>query len=146
MLDWNRIHELRSEVGDDEFDTILELFLDEVETVLIRLNRRGAARLGKDLHFLKGCAWNLGFRSFGALCDEGEKLVNCGRSTALDIEAVIECYANSKRLLIRTLAEEVPPPGALRTLRAAGERAGAPLPRAAAVRARSETRPAQGRG
>lgn len=124
MLDWNRIHELRSEVGDDEFNTILELFLDEVETVLIRLNRRGASRLGKDLHFLKGCAWNLGFRSFGMLCDEGEKLVNCGGSANFDIEAVIECYSSSKRLLIRTLAEEVPHPSALRTLRAGRTRAG----------------------
>lgn len=124
MLDWNRINELRSEVGDDEFNTILELFLDEVETVLMRLNRRGAARLGKDLHFLKGCAWNLGFRGFGTLCDEGEKRIGCGGSAGVDLEALIECYANSKHLLIRTLAEEVPHPSALRTLRAAGGRMG----------------------
>lgn len=34
MLDWNRINELRGEVGDDEFQLILELFLDEVEGVI----------------------------------------------------------------------------------------------------------------
>jgi hypothetical protein len=114
MLDWNRIHELRSEVGDDEFKLILELFLDEVETVLMRLKRRPVARLAADLHFLKGCAWNLGFRSFGMLCDEGEKLVAGRRSATFDLEAVIESYSLSKHQLSRTLAQEQAQPKALR--------------------------------
>ena len=52
MLDWNRINELRGEVGDDEFQLILELFLDEVEGVIMRLSRRDVLQLETDLHFL----------------------------------------------------------------------------------------------
>lgn len=114
MLDWNRIRELRSEVGEDEFKLILELFLDEVEAVLMRLNRRAPSRLASELHFLKGCAWNLGFRAFGLLCDEGEKLIACGRVSAFDAEAVIESYSTSKHMLIRALEDEARQPTALR--------------------------------
>ncbi|RKS52684.1 Hpt domain-containing protein [Paracoccus pantotrophus] len=79
MLDWNRINELRGEVGDDEFQLILELFLDEVEGVIMRLSRRDVLQLETDLHFLKGCAWNLGFVDFGNLCDAGERKAAGGR-------------------------------------------------------------------
>ena len=40
MLDWDRINELRGEVGDAEFQLILEMFLDEVEGVMMRLDRK----------------------------------------------------------------------------------------------------------
>lgn len=106
MLDWNRIRELRSEVGEDEFKLILELFLDEVEGVIMRLSKRQPARLASDLHFLRGCAWNLGFRGFGILCDEGERLATDGRAAAFDLEALMNCYSASKREMIRELAQE----------------------------------------
>lgn len=106
MLDWNRIHELRNEVGDDEFKLILELFLDEVEGALMHLSKRNAGKLADDLHFLKGCAWNLGFRDFGKLCDEGERLVAVNTPAAFDIEAMMACYSTSKQAIIRELAAQ----------------------------------------
>ena len=106
MLDWNRIRELRNEVGDDEFKLILDMSLDEVESVLMRLSRRHGARLTTDLHFLKGCAWNLGFRGFGVLCDDGERLAAEGRSAELDRDGILDCYAQSKQLLIHALQAE----------------------------------------
>ena len=56
MLDWGRISELRGEVGDAEFQVILEMFLDEVESAMMRLSAGDAKRLETSLHFLKGCA------------------------------------------------------------------------------------------
>ncbi len=103
MLDWNRINELRGEVGDDEFQLILELFLDEVEGAIMRLSRRDALRLETDLHFLKGCAWNLGFSEFGNLCDAGERKAAAGRHGEVDVESLLASYSASKQALMRQL-------------------------------------------
>jgi len=103
MLDWNRINELRGEVGDDEFRLILELFLDEVEGTIMRLSSRDALRLETDLHFLKGCAWNLGFCDFGRLCDRAERKAADARSAEVDMDSLLASYSESKRLLMRQL-------------------------------------------
>ncbi|KGJ11421.1 Hpt domain-containing protein [Paracoccus versutus] len=103
MLDWNRINELRGEVGDDEFQLILELFLDEVEGVIMRLSRRDVLQLETDLHFLKGCAWNLGFTDFGNLCDAGERKAAGGRAAEVDVESLLASYSASKQALMRQL-------------------------------------------
>lgn len=107
MLDWNRIRELRSEVGDDEFKLILELFLDEVEGVIMRLSKSNGADLATDLHFLKGCAWNLGFNAFGVLCDRGEEMATRGQCSAVSLDAVMNCYSESKRTMISELSSEL---------------------------------------
>ena len=83
MLDWDRISELREEVGDAEFQVILEMFLDEVESAMMRLSAKDPKRLETSLHFLKGCAWNLGFAAFGGLCDEEERRAAGGRAVAV---------------------------------------------------------------
>ncbi|WP_442970022.1 hypothetical protein [Roseovarius sp. ZX-A-9] len=31
MIDWSRVAELRSEIGAEDFDEVVELFLEEVE-------------------------------------------------------------------------------------------------------------------
>ena len=80
MLDWDRISELRGEVGDAEFQVILEMFLDEVESAMMRLSAKDPKRLEASLHFLKGCAWNLGFSAFGGLCDEEELRAASGQA------------------------------------------------------------------
>ncbi|WP_347268019.1 Hpt domain-containing protein [Paracoccus sp. (in: a-proteobacteria)] len=103
MLDWNRINELRGEVGDDEFQLILELFLDEVEGTMMRLVPGDALHLETHLHFLKGCAWNLGFADFGNLCDEAERRVAAQGSDEVSIEALLTSYGASKQALMRQL-------------------------------------------
>src|SRR5690606_20529143 len=87
MIDWERVAELQSEIGADGFGEVLELFLDEVEGVVMRLGQR-LAKLEDDLHFLKGSAWNLGFRSFGAMCQTGERMAAAGMAAQVDIPAV----------------------------------------------------------
>lgn len=98
MIDWDRVSELRSEIGDDGFGEVVELFLDEVEEVVMRLGGApNPARYEEDLHFLKGSAWNLGFADFGALCQDGERKAAAGRQAEIDISAVLECYGRSKQ-------------------------------------------------
>lgn len=97
MIDWDRVAELRDEVGPDDFGEVVELFLDEVEAVLHRLagNPQPAA-YEEDFHFLKGSALNLGFAEFGALCFAAEKAASEGRGASIDVAQVLAAYAISK--------------------------------------------------
>lgn len=104
MIDWNRVIELRNEVGPEEFEPVLELFIDEVEEIVMRLDTNDAARLAQDMHFLKGSAWNLGFSEFGALCQRGETLAIRNRSGELNLEEFLACYSTSKQIFTRDLA------------------------------------------
>lgn len=95
MIDWDRVAELRSEIGAEGFAEVLELFLDEVESVVMNLGRK-PEKLGDELHFLKGSALNLGFRDFGAICQDGERRCSTGNCASVDLAAVLDCYARSK--------------------------------------------------
>jgi hypothetical protein len=101
MLDWNRITELRDEVGADAFGEVVELFLDEVESALLRLGV--AEPVEEGLHFLKGCALNLGFSGFAAVTSAGERAARAGRADEVDLAEVREVYAQSKRQFIAGL-------------------------------------------
>jgi HPt (histidine-containing phosphotransfer) domain-containing protein len=79
MIDWERVKELRSEIGAEDFDEVVGLFLEEAEQVLARLSLdAGAMSLAADLHFLKGAALNLGFAALSVLCQDGERRANAG--------------------------------------------------------------------
>lgn len=107
MIDWARVIELRDEVGPSEFEPVLELFVDEVEEVVMRLSRDDPARLERDLHFLKGSALNLGFAEFGALCQKYENQLRKGQPDAIWVDQVMRCYSASKQLFMRDLARIV---------------------------------------
>jgi len=105
MIDWMRVDELRQEIGDEGFAEVVELFLDEVEEVVMRLAAAPAPEsYEQDLHFLKGSAWNLGFADFGACCQEGERKAARGLATVADIAAAIENYDRSKAAFLGGLA------------------------------------------
>jgi hypothetical protein len=71
MINWDRVNELRHEVGDDDFAEVVTIFLDEVDEVLARMRTAASAEVYRaELHFLKGSALNLGFRGLAALCHE----------------------------------------------------------------------------
>jgi len=103
MIDWVRVEELREEAGNDGFAEIVELFLDEVEDTIGRLRARpDPGKFEADLHFLKGCAWNMGFVRFGAICNAGERLARVAMSE-VDLEAVFQGYAESRAAFIAGL-------------------------------------------
>jgi histidine phosphotransfer protein HptB len=104
MIDWARVTELREEIGDDGFGEVVELFLDEVEDVIRRLaTAPDPLRFEDDLHFLKGSAWNLGFRELGRLCQAGERRAADG-DNAIDIAEILASYGRSKDAFVRGLA------------------------------------------
>ena len=97
MIDWNRVNELRNEVGEDDFLEVAELFLEEVDEVILRLTNQPEPGLFEDdLHFLKGCALNLGFSAFSDLCAAGEKLAALGSTAQVDLSKVITSYHASR--------------------------------------------------
>jgi histidine phosphotransfer protein HptB len=102
MIDWERVADLRAEVGEDDFNEVVELFLEEVEEVIDRLETSPvAAKFEEDLHFLKGSALNLGFRHFSSLCQIGEKQAANGRGDLVDIPAVLASYRESRVVFLQ---------------------------------------------
>jgi HPt (histidine-containing phosphotransfer) domain-containing protein len=104
VIDWDRLKELREEVGPEDFDEVVDLFLDEVEGVMDRLRESpDLATLEEDLHFLKGSALSLGFRQFSALCQAGETNALLGNASQIDLPEILSCYDRSKAKFIADL-------------------------------------------
>lgn len=104
MIDWGQVKSLRDEVGPEDFEEVVELFLEEVEEVVERLKSTDdTSTLEDDMHFLKGSAMNLGFKSFSKLCQDGENLSAKGQAKDLDVGSVLACYASSKTAFLNEL-------------------------------------------
>jgi len=100
MIDWDRVRDLKSEIGETDFAEVVVLFLDEADEVVARLScDRGAAALEKDLHFLKGAALNLGFAQLAGLCQHGERRAAAGL-TDVDLDPVRAAYAVSRQTFL----------------------------------------------
>lgn len=92
MIDWRQLGTLREEVGAEDFDEIVQMFLEEVEEALTRLG--DGPDLAADLHFLKGSALNLGFVDLSQLCALAETRAITGG--AVDTSAVCQVFDASK--------------------------------------------------
>lgn len=104
MIDWGRVDELRDEVGAEAFDEVLELFLEEVDEAMGRLEADGDPDgLSADLHFVRGSALNLGLRDFCALCQMCEQQLAQGQD--VDLGPLHDSYARSKAVLLAGRAE-----------------------------------------
>ncbi|MGJ8582849.1 MAG: Hpt domain-containing protein [Marinosulfonomonas sp.] len=97
MISWQRVNELREEVGQDDFHEVVELFLEEVDDVIDRLRASpNPTTFSDDMHFLKGGAMNLGFSDFCAACQNVERLIAQDNLTAIDIPSLIKTYETSR--------------------------------------------------
>ena len=106
MIDWDRIAELRDEIGAEDFDDVVTLFLDEVTEVVEALRAGGVRdQLECQLHFLKGSAMNLGFARFAAMCQAGEQDAAAGRADEVDVVAILACYDASRAAFLDGLKE-----------------------------------------
>jgi HPt (histidine-containing phosphotransfer) domain-containing protein len=103
MIDWSHVDELQEDMAEG-FDEIVEVFLEEVEESLAKLDpSAGANSLAANLHFLKGAALNLGFADFAALCGDGEDRANAKQDAFIDIAAVHSCYIASRDAFLTEL-------------------------------------------
>lgn len=105
MITWSQVTELRNDVGAEDFDEVVEIFLDEVEETLAALAH--GPRLEQVLHALKGSALNLGFTHFSDLCAEGEARAARGEGAAVDLEAIRASYGESKAIFLAELPERL---------------------------------------
>lgn len=98
MIDWSRIDDLRREIGTEDFDEIVPLFLEEADSVADELRNKPVdpSRLEEQLHFLKSSALNMGFAAFSKLCQEGETLAAQGLGADVDVAKIIHCFDESK--------------------------------------------------
>jgi len=97
LISWERVNELRDEVGIEDFREVVAMFLEEVEDTMVRMIALpDLSRLEEDMHFLKGSALNLGFLQFSDLCQAGEKAAAGGQADAVDLDEIFEVYAASK--------------------------------------------------
>lgn len=97
MIDWDQVRGLRNEVGADDFEEVVALFLEETQDAVDRLtNAPDLETLEGDLHFLKGSALSLGFSDLSTLCQKGESLASQGKQSQVDIQPVLSCYEGSK--------------------------------------------------
>ena len=96
MIDWERLQTMRDEIGSDSLEEIVLLFLPEMDEGISRLQSAPSTEaLGAEMHFLKGCALNLGFRDFARLCQEAETLCAQGKADQVDIGRILACHGAS---------------------------------------------------
>lgn len=100
MIDWDRVAELREEIGEESFNEVIDLFLSEADEVILRLRPNVDAKtLESDCHFLKGAALNLGFKTLAAQCQLRETQAATGQ-TVTDLEMVYQIYQDSRKALL----------------------------------------------
>lgn len=104
MIDWIRIKQLRSEIGEEDFPEVVEIFIEEVSEMIDSL-RAGPnlETLGEDLHALKGSALNLGFCVFAEMCQSGETRAANGRAEEIVLEPILRCYDDSRDIFLAGL-------------------------------------------
>ena len=104
MIDWSQIQQLEEDIGAEDFGDVVVLFIEEVDEAVAQLQTiapTDLAQLAPALHFLKGSAYNLGFKSFGDYCSNGEIQAMDGGGTDIDITKVAALYETSKALFFK---------------------------------------------
>ncbi len=100
MIDWAQVRQLQDDVGAEDMDEVVELFLDEVDEAMGTLET-DYTTMGPDarsaaFHFLKGCASNLGFNVFAMHCGKGENITKTGGEPDFEIAELMQIYTASK--------------------------------------------------
>jgi len=107
MIDWHRVRELQDEVGIDDFQEVVDLFLEEVDEVTERLeNDPKPSEFEADFHFLKGCALNLGFQLFASICADGERKAANGSADEINVDEALSSYKESRKLFLSKIATQ----------------------------------------
>lgn len=106
MIDWTRVKDLRSDIGEDNFLEVVDMFLEEADDVVIQLDGpTDLANVESRLHFLKGSALNLGLTDLALLCQNGEKSAALGNAGHVDLQEIKSSYRASKGELLKLLGQ-----------------------------------------
>lgn len=109
MIDWIRVNELRSEVGVEDFNEVVLLFLEEVDEVIEQLKSApNPDQYEEQLHFLKGSALNLGFSHFSSLCQIGETQAAQGQQSAIQLPEILAAFDLSRQQFVEKVDELLP--------------------------------------
>lgn len=95
MIDWDRVSELISEVGEDEFAEVVDMFFEEVGEALEGLSGKNGIDLGEGLHFVKGSALNIGLITVSELCQTAENSIRGRAEAPVDISEICRAFDNS---------------------------------------------------
>ncbi|RVV98033.1 hypothetical protein EKE94_11250 [Mesobaculum littorinae] len=103
---WQRLNEVRDDIGVEDFADIVHLFLEETEEGLTSLDWAGPVQDRADrLHFVKGAALNLGLSGLAEGCSAA------GRHALEDPEQaqadLLTCFDRTRAVLTEELG---PPP------------------------------------
>ena len=106
MIAWDRLNELRSEIGDEDLADVVAMFLDEADEVVAGIaGGLSDPEMEAQLHFLKGSALNLGLSDLSALCQDGERRAGLGQGSGVDLAAIVSVYEASKIAFMGALAK-----------------------------------------
>lgn len=103
QIDWDRLTELRSDIGEEDFADVALLFVSELEEHLDRLSAAPATATAGDFHFLRGSASNLGFVALATACSMAELACNSGSRP--DIASVVLSFRAALSELAPTMPE-----------------------------------------
>lgn len=108
MIDWSRVNELVDEIGPEDFQEVLELFLMEVDAAIVQLEEAAGDPQGVEaqMHFLKGSALNLGFEAMAQLCLQGEKAAAGGDADTVTAAQVRDTYEASRDMFQSDLSNK----------------------------------------
>jgi HPt (histidine-containing phosphotransfer) domain-containing protein len=96
LIDWARVRELRYEIGEEGFEEVVGLFMEEADETVARLTPDvGAKKFAADLHYLKGAALNLGFQALAQCCQDGERRANHD-DLGIDLDHLRATYVESR--------------------------------------------------
>ena len=102
MIDWTRLHTLRSDIGEEDFADVAFLFVSEIEDHLKGLRGAEDTATVADFHFLRGSASNLGFVALVEACERAEAA--CIGGTRPDIDGIANIFHKS----VAEVAPEIP--------------------------------------
>lgn len=112
MIDWNRVLQLREEVGEVAFTALANDFLSEIDDRLAQLSHEPELLL-RDLHYLRGAALNIGFVTLSALCLADEMQLRHGHAEGVDREDLHKKFRHAKKQFLEDLPfvapQTVPP-------------------------------------
>ena len=83
-VDWDRLNELKQDIGEEDFADVAILFVSELQETLACLTADMAK--ASDFHFLRGSAANLGFTALVDACSAAEAA--CESGAVPDVDAV----------------------------------------------------------